>query len=89
MVPDWEMPTGPADTGEDGSSASKTTSVGPLSGKTIISSGAFFIAWAALHPVLKGKPLAPRKVFIWTGILVTIGIVLTFPIFFQLFAPAE
>ncbi len=51
--------------------------------------GAFFIAWAAPHPVLKGKFLAPRKVFIWTGILVTIGIVLTFPIFFQLFAPAE
>lgn len=64
-------------------------SVGPLSGKTIISCAVFFVAWAILGVVLKGKEPAPDKVFIWTGVLVVIGLVLTFPTFFQLFAPAE
>ncbi len=64
-------------------------SVGSLSGKTIISSAVFFVLWAILHPVLKDKALDPRKVFMWTGVLVAIGLVLTFPVFFQLFAPEE
>ena len=61
--------------------------VGPLSGKTIISSAAFFVVWAILHPMLRGKELEPRKIFAWTGVLVAIGLVLTFPVFFQLFEP--
>jgi hypothetical protein len=66
-----------------------SASVGSLSGKTIISSGVFFLGWAILHLALRDKHLEPRKVFTWTVVLVAIGIVLTFPTFFQLFAPEE
>lgn len=64
-------------------------SVGSLSGKTIISSAVFFVMWGILHSTMKDKDLDPKKVFTWTAILVVIGIVLTFPTFFQLFAPQE
>ncbi len=64
-------------------------SVGPLSGKTIISSGVFFVLWAILHGVLKDRDFEPRKVFMGTAVLVAIGLVLTFPLFFQLFEPAS
>lgn len=64
-------------------------SVGSLSGKTIISSSVFFVMWGILHLTMKDKDLDPKKVFTWTAILVAIGIVLTFPTFFQLFAPEE
>lgn len=64
-------------------------SVGSLSGKTIISSTVFFVMWGILHSTMKDKDLDPKKVFTWTAILVAIGIVLTFPTFFQLFAPEE
>jgi hypothetical protein len=64
-------------------------SVGPLSGKTILSVAAFALSWMILHIVLREKDLDPRKVFTWTAVLVAIGFVLTFPTFFQLFAPEE
>ena len=60
--------------------------VGPLSGKTIFAVIIWAVSWAILHLVLRDKDPAPRKVFTWTGVMVAIGIVLTFPIFFQLFA---
>lgn len=66
-----------------------SSAVGPLSGKTIIASAAFFGAWAVLAPVLRKKDIAPRTVYVWTAVLVGLGIVLTFPTFFQLFAPEE
>jgi len=64
-------------------------SVGPLSGKTILASAAFFLSWAVLYAVLRTKDPKPRGVFLWTGILIAAGIVLTFPTFFQAFAPEE
>jgi hypothetical protein len=64
-------------------------SVGPLTGKTIIASASFFVAWVVLHAALRGKVLEPKRVFIWTGVLDAVGLLLTFPTFFQLFAPAE
>jgi hypothetical protein len=64
-------------------------SVGPLSGKTILASAGFFISWAVLYAVLRAKDPSPRRVFLWTGILVAAGLVLTFPTFFQTFAPEE
>lgn len=63
--------------------------VGPLSGKTIISVVVFLLSWAILHGVLRDKDLDPRKVFMWTAGLVALGLVLTFPTFFLLFAPEE
>jgi hypothetical protein len=61
--------------------------VGPLSGKTILSAASFFVAWAILAFVLRGKGPAPGPVFTLTAILVLLGLLGTFPTFFELFAP--
>ncbi|MEO8477165.1 MAG: hypothetical protein ABI572_08955 [Actinomycetota bacterium] len=63
--------------------------VGALSGKTIGATLVFLVSWAILHVVYKGKDPEPKKIFMWTWILIAIGVVMTFPIFFQAFAPAE
>jgi hypothetical protein len=64
-------------------------SVGPLAGKTIIAVAAFLVSWVVLHTVLRGRDVNAARVFTWTAILVGAGLVLTFPTFFQLFAPEE
>lgn len=64
-------------------------SVGPLTGKTILSVVAFALSWVILHVAFRDRDLDPGKVFVWTAVLVGIGFVLTFPTFFQLFAPEE
>ena len=64
-------------------------SVGPLSGKTILSTAGFLVSWPILHVVLRDKDPEPRRVFIWVAILLAIGLLMTFPIFFQAFAPEE
>jgi drug/metabolite transporter (DMT)-like permease len=79
-----------AEANEDVKSALEwSSSVGPLMGKTLIASAGFFIAWVILYFALRRKDPAPKRVFMWTGILVAIGFVLTFPTFFQLFTPEE
>jgi cytosine/uracil/thiamine/allantoin permease len=60
--------------------------VGPLSGKTVFAVIAFLIVWGLLHLVMRGKDPSARKVFAWTGLMVGIGVVLTFPTLFQAFA---
>ena len=60
--------------------------VGPLSGKTIFGVLAFLVLWGVLHTLWKAKDPSPKKVFLWAWILMAVGVVLTFPIFFQLFA---
>lgn len=64
-------------------------SVGPLAGKTIGAVIAWAVSWFVLHTVLKGKDPDPRKVFIWTAVLVGVGFLLTFPTFFQMFTAEE
>jgi hypothetical protein len=59
--------------------------VGPLSGKTILASAAFFVSWGALHMALRDREIDLRPVLIATLALVAIALVLTFPPFFQLF----
>jgi hypothetical protein len=66
-----------------------STSVGPLMGKTILATGAFVVSWIVLHLALRGRDLEPRRVFLWASVLVAVGVVLTFPTFFQAFAPEE
>jgi hypothetical protein len=66
-----------------------STSVGSLSGKTIIAVIAFVVAWVVLGMGLRGRNLKPSTVFTWTAVLVAVGLVLTFPTFFQAFAPEE
>jgi drug/metabolite transporter (DMT)-like permease len=61
--------------------------VGPLSGKTIIAVIAYLASWAILHAVLRRKDPALRPILIVTGVLIALGILGTFPTFFQEFAP--
>ena len=60
--------------------------VGPLTGKVVLSSIGFFLAWGILYAVLKDKDPRPKSIWMWTSILVIAGIVLTFPLVFQAFA---
>lgn len=79
-----------AEASEDIKSALEwSTSVGPLMGKTILATGAFFASWLILAVALRGRDPNPRRVFVWAGVLVAVGLVLTFPTFFQAFAPSE
>ncbi len=66
-----------------------STSVGSLSGKTIIEVIVFVVAWAVLGIGLRGKSPKPTSIFTLTAVLVAVGLVLTFPTFFQAFAPGE
>jgi hypothetical protein len=66
-----------------------STSVGSLSGKTIIAVIAFVVAWVVLGIGLRGRNPKPSSIFTWTAVLVAVGLVLTFPTFFQAFAPEE
>jgi hypothetical protein len=59
--------------------------VGPLSGKTIIAGAIFFCAWGCLGTALRRANPPFRPVIIATAILLVIGFVMTFPIFFQAF----
>jgi hypothetical protein len=61
--------------------------VGPLSGKTLVSVAAWLVAWAALTVALRGRQVAPRTVYWLTGLLVALGLIGTFPSFFEQFAP--
>jgi hypothetical protein len=64
-----------------------TDPVGPLSGKTIISVAAWLVAWALLAVALRGREIAPRTAYWITGIMIALGVVGTFPSFFERFAP--
>ena len=62
--------------------------VGPLSGKTIGAVIVWLVAWAILHLVYRTKTVESRKELAVSLILIGLGVVGTFPIFFQAFAPA-
>ncbi|MER3453166.1 MAG: hypothetical protein C4344_05880 [Acidimicrobiia bacterium] len=66
-----------------------STRVGPLSGKTIIAVAAWLVSWAILHPALARKRPSPTAVFAWTAVLFGVAVILTFPPFFELFAPGK
>ncbi len=60
--------------------------VGPLSGKTIIASIAYFAALAVLAVMWSSRSLALKTVVWVTAILIVLGLIGTFPEFFVLFA---
>jgi hypothetical protein len=62
--------------------------VGPLSGKTIGAVIIWLIAWAVLHLMYREKATESRKVLIASLILIGLGVLGSFPIFFQAFASA-
>jgi hypothetical protein len=63
--------------------------VGPLSGKTTGAVIVWVVAWAILHMVYRNKVVESRKELAASLVLIGLGVLGTFPIFFQAFAPAE
>jgi hypothetical protein len=61
--------------------------VGPLSGKTIISAIAYFGSWGVLHLIWRRSNPPLRRVVWVTVVLIALGLIGTFPKFFQQFAP--
>lgn len=59
--------------------------VGPLSGKTSTGVIAFFLAWIIAHYLLRGKNVDFNKYATAAFILLVIGLLGTFPPFFELF----
>ncbi len=59
--------------------------IGPLSGKTIIAVIAYFASWAVLHGFWRRNNPALRPILIAAGVLIALGILGTFPTFFQAF----
>jgi hypothetical protein len=61
--------------------------VGPLSGKTILAVIVWLVAWAVLHIVLRTRPYETRRALIIALVLIALGVIGTFPTFFEAFAP--
>lgn len=59
--------------------------VGPLSGKTVFGTAAFLLSWGGLHVALRDRELPWRVAIATFLVLLAIGLLLTFPPFFQLF----
>ncbi len=60
--------------------------VGPLSGKTIITVVVFVAAWAILHVLWRRSNPQLRQIALASAALIVLGLVGTFPTFFQAFA---
>jgi hypothetical protein len=61
--------------------------VGPLSGKTIGAVLVWLAAWVVLHVIYRDRPFETRRAFTIALVLVALGVIGTFPTFFQAFAP--
>jgi hypothetical protein len=59
---------------------------GPLSGKTTFSVAAWLLSWLVLNAMWKNKPYDLGKAFTVTLVLIGLGLALTFPPIFVLFA---
>jgi hypothetical protein len=64
-----------------------TNPVGPLSGKAGIGVIAFFVSWLLLHMSMRGKNVNFSRAFTVAMVLLILGLLLTFPPIFDLFAP--
>lgn len=65
---------------------SLTSAVGPLSGETTVAVVAWLVSWAGLHATLKNREVNLVRYFVVTLALIALGLLLTFPPFFALFA---
>jgi hypothetical protein len=61
--------------------------VGPLGGKSGVGVIAWLAAWAVLHLLWRDRSVPLRPLLVWTWLLVALGLLGTFPPFFELFAP--
>jgi hypothetical protein len=64
-----------------------SASAGPLSGKTTFAVVIWLVAWAALHTTMRQTRYETRRAFAIAVVLVVLGVIGTFPTFFQTFAP--
>ena len=60
--------------------------VGPLAGKTGMAVLIWLVSWAVLHVVYRDKPFETRRALTISLILIGLGVLGTFPTFFQAFA---
>jgi len=63
--------------------------VGPLGGKTIGAMLVWLVAWGALHMIYRDKEVESRGALTASLVMIGLGALGTFPIFFQLFTPPE
>lgn len=63
--------------------------VGPLGGKTIGAVLVWLVAWGVLHMMYRDKEVESRGALTASLVMIGLGVLGTFPIFFQLFTPAE
>jgi len=61
--------------------------VGPLSGKTVYATAAFVASWIVVGIIMRGKNYSERTFLTATFVLIGVGILGTFPIFYDLFVP--
>jgi hypothetical protein len=59
--------------------------VGPLAGKTTLAVVAWLLSWAILHVVFRKRTTDLRQALIGGLVLVALGLLGTFPTFFQMF----
>jgi hypothetical protein len=62
-----------------------STDVGPLSGKTILTVIVWLVAWVALHATLRARDVDLTRALAVCLALTGVGVLLTFPTFFQMF----
>jgi hypothetical protein len=62
-----------------------STEVGPLSGKITVTVAVWLAAWLVLHLALRTKPYESRRALMISLVLIGLGVIGTFPTFFQLF----
>lgn len=60
--------------------------VGPLSGKTVMTIIVWLVSWAILHVIFRNRQTETRQALTVSLVLIALGVLLTFPTFFQLFA---
>jgi hypothetical protein len=61
---------------------------GPLAGKTLVGTIAFFASWLVLHFIFRGRNVNFARAATIALVLLGLGLLGTFPPFFDLFAPA-
>jgi hypothetical protein len=61
--------------------------VGPLSGKTIMALIVWLVSWAVLHLIYRHRAYETLRALAIALVLIGLGVLGTFPTFFQAFAP--
>ena len=58
---------------------------GPMSGKTILATAIWLVAWAMFHFLWRSEQVDFGKIFFVTLVLIALGLLGTFPLFFRSF----